>query len=31
MLFVDRVDDSKFLRRLVTEMYDGLPEVRKKR
>ena len=31
MLLVDRVDDSEFLRRLVTEMYDGLPEVRKKR
>lgn len=31
MLLVDRVDDSEFLRRLVTEMYDGLPEIRKKR
>ena len=31
MLLVDRVDDREFLRRLVTEMYDGLPEVRKKR
>lgn len=31
MLLVDRVDDSEFLCRLVTEMYDGLPEVRKKR
>lgn len=31
MLLVDRVDDSEFLRRLVTEMYDGLSKVRKKR
>ena len=31
MLLVDRVDDREFLRRLVTEMCDGLPEVRKKR
>lgn len=31
MLLVDRVDDREFLRRLMTEMCDGLPEVRKKR